>query len=223
METPPAGSAHLDPTRARNRIHHETERIHAVLDEARICHVGLVVDGWPHVLPTLHVRRGDTLYLHGSAGARLLAAGRAGRLPICVTVSLLDGLVLARSAFHHSVNYRSVLVRGLASPVLDEDDKRAVLAAFIDRTASGRSGACRPANRRELAATAVLAVALTDPATQVTLKARTGGPVDDAEDMALPHWAGVVPVRTVEGAPEPAEDLVYPSAPISVGISRAGR
>ncbi len=214
METPPAGSAHLDPTRARDRIHHETERIHAVLDEARICQVGVVVDGWPHVLPTLHVRRGDTLYIHGSTGARLFAAGRAGGLPICVTVSLLDGLVLARSAFHHSVNYRSVLVRGLALPVLDEDDKRAVLAAFVDRTAPGRSGACRPPNRRELAATAVLAVALTDPATQVTLKARAGGPVDDAEDMALPHWAGVIPVRTVEGAPEPAEDLADPSAPI---------
>ncbi|WP_261570379.1 pyridoxamine 5'-phosphate oxidase family protein [Frankia gtarii] len=214
MQTPPAGSAHLAPTRARDRIHRETERIHAVLDEARICHVGVVVDGWPHVLPTLHVRRGDTLYIHGSAGARVLAAGRAGHLPICVTVSLLDGLVLARSAVRHSVNYRSVLIRGLASAVLDEDDKRAVLATFVDRTAPGRSGACRPANRRELAATAVLAVALDDPATQVTLKARTGGPVDDPEDLALPHWAGVIPVRTVEGPPEPAEDLADPSAPI---------
>jgi nitroimidazol reductase NimA-like FMN-containing flavoprotein (pyridoxamine 5'-phosphate oxidase superfamily) len=214
MEIPTAGSAHLDPTRARDRIHHDTDRIHAVLDEARICHVGVVVDGWPHVLPTLHVRRGGTLYVHGSAGARVLAAGRVGRLPICVTVSLLDGLVLARSAVRHSVNYRSVLVRGLASPVLDEDDKRTVLAAFVDRTAPGRSDACRPANRRELAATAVLAVALDDPATQVTLKARTGGPVDYAEDMALPHWAGVIPIRAVEGAPEPAGDLADPSAPI---------
>ncbi|MCK9894439.1 pyridoxamine 5'-phosphate oxidase family protein [Frankia sp. AgB32] len=131
-----------------------------------MCHVGVVVDGWPHVLPTLHVRRGDTLHLHGSVAARMLAAGSAAALPVCVTVSLLDGLVLARSAFHHSVNYRSVLVRGLATPVTDETEKRAVLDAFVDRTAPGRSAACRPPNRREMAATTVLAIALTDPATR---------------------------------------------------------
>ncbi|CAO5234585.1 pyridoxamine 5'-phosphate oxidase family protein [Frankia sp. AgKG'84/4] len=142
----------------------------------------------------------------------MLAAG----LPVCVTVSLLDGLVLARSAFHHSVNYRSVLIRGLATPVTDETEKRAVLDAFVDRTAPGRSAACRPPNRREMAATTVLAIALADPATQVTLKTRTGGPMDEPEDLDLPHWAGVIAVHTVEGEPQPAADLADPTAAISV-------
>ncbi|WP_018504206.1 pyridoxamine 5'-phosphate oxidase family protein [Parafrankia discariae] len=199
----------LAPVRARDRVGYDTARIRAVLDEALVCHVGLVVDGWPHVLPTLHTRREDTLYLHGSTASRLLAAGhgqgaagRGGTLPVCVTVTLLDGLVLARSAFHHSVNYRSVMIRAAARLVSDDAERRAALDALVDRSAPGRSAACRPPNRRELAATAVLAVPLTGPDTQVAVKTRTGGPNDDPADLTLPHWAGVIPMRSVPGVPE---------------------
>ena len=201
--SPPAPPGPLRPTRHAGRVTEDREQIHEVLDEARVCHVGTVVDGFPHVLPTLHARVGDTLYLHGSVAARMLAAARAGPLPVCVAVTLLDGLVLARSAFHHSVNYRSVVIRALATLVTADEEKRRALDALVDRVAPGRSGACRPPNRRELAATAVLAVPLAGPDAQVTLKRRAGGPVDDPEDLALPYWAGVIPLHLAEGTPVP--------------------
>nr|MDT0665050.1 pyridoxamine 5'-phosphate oxidase family protein [Micromonospora sp. DSM 115978] len=144
----PISVPRLVPSRHRDRVSDDLVRSYDVLDEARVCHVGTVVDGWPNVVPTLHVRVGDALYLHGSVAARLLMAGRLGAVPLCVTVTLLDALVLARSAFNHSVNYRSVVVRGLATLVTDEAVKRDVLNALVDRSAPNRSAECRPPTRK---------------------------------------------------------------------------
>jgi len=200
----------LRPSRLRERVIADRVAAYAALDEALVCHVGVVVEGRPHVLPTLHARVDDILYVHGSTAARILAAARSQALPVCVTVSLLDGLVLARSAFHHSLNYRSVVIHGDAELLTDAEEKTRVLAAFVDRVGIDRSEQCRPPSSKELAATAVLALDLTAEGTDVALKARTGGPVDDEADLALGHWAGVVPVRLVAGAPETAVDCGRP-------------
>lgn len=204
------------PTRLRERVSTDRAAVDAVLDEALVCHVGLVVAGRPHVLPTLHVRVGDTVYLHGSTAARMLAAARPGPLPVCVTVTVVDGLVLARSAFHHSINYRSVVIQGDATLLTDVAGKEQALAALVERVATGRSGASRPPNARELAATAVLAVPIAGDRCDVALKRRGGPPADDAQDMALEHWAGVVPVRLVAG--EPVTDAACASA-VPVGLA----
>lgn len=193
------------PTRSRERARYDRDTVHSILDEAYICHLGFVRDGAPVVLPTLFARVGESLYMHGSTGSRpLLAAGRTDPgLPVCVTVTHVDGLVLARSAFHHSLNYRSVVVHGTAHQVTDEDECRTALDAMIDAVAPGRSGDVRPANAKELAATAVIRVDLDE----VSAKLRTGPSNDDAEDLGLPYWAGVVPVGRVYGTPVPAADL----------------
>ncbi|MFG2873999.1 pyridoxamine 5'-phosphate oxidase family protein [Streptomyces sp. NPDC048337] len=193
------------PTRSAKRAHYDRETVHSILDQAYVCHLGFIRDGAPVVLPTLFGRVGDALYIHGSTGSRpLLAAGKADPgLAVCVTVTHVDGLVLARSAFHHSINYRSVVVHGTAYQVTDEEECRMALDALVDHVVPGRSADSRPANAKELAATAVIRLDLTE----VSAKIRTGGPNDDAEDMDLPHWAGVVPVAPVYGAPEPAADL----------------
>lgn len=191
------------PTRQPGRVAYDAGSIHAVLDEALICHLGFVLDGEPLVLPTIHGRVGDVLYLHGSTGARLTRAVPPEGLPVCVTVTLVDALVLARSQFHHSMNFRSVVVRGLATLVDDPAERDVALRAIVDHVVPGRSAASRPGDRRELAATAVLRV----PLAESSLKQRAGGPNDDDEDLGLPYWAGVLPVRTAFGDPEPAEDL----------------
>ena len=195
------------PTRSRERVGYDRAAVHAVLDEATVCHVGFVVDGEPVVLPQLHVRVGDRLYLHGSTGARALRMAGGPGLPVCVTVTLVDGLVLARSAFHHSINYRSVVAHGVASVVEDETEKSAVLAALVDAVIPGRSSQVRGPSARELAATTVLRLPLGD----VSLKARSGPPHDDPDDLALPYWAGVLPVTTTTGRPVPAPDVTVPS------------
>jgi uncharacterized protein len=184
-------------TRNRGRMAYDETAAHAILDEAYHCSLGFVVDGEPRVLPTLHVRVGDTLYLHGSTGSRPLLGARDGGLPVCVTVTLLDGLVYARSQFHHSANYRSVVAHGLARLVTDEADKRAAMAALVDKVGAGRSSDTRPPTRRELAETAVMAL----PLREVSVKARTGGVIDDEEDLGLPYWAGVLPLRLTPGLP----------------------
>jgi nitroimidazol reductase NimA-like FMN-containing flavoprotein (pyridoxamine 5'-phosphate oxidase superfamily) len=191
------------PTRIRERVGYDRATVHAVLDEAVVCHVGFVADGRPVVLPQLHARVGDRLYLHGSTGARALRRAGNGGLDVCVTVTLVDGLVLARSAFHHSANYRSVVALGTATVVTDAAEKSAALAALVDAVVPGRSAASRAPDRRELAATTVLVL----PLEEVSVKVRSGPPVDDEEDLGLPHWAGVLPLRTVPGTPEPAPDL----------------
>jgi nitroimidazol reductase NimA-like FMN-containing flavoprotein (pyridoxamine 5'-phosphate oxidase superfamily) len=192
------------PTRLRERVSYERDAVHAALDEAVLCHVAFVVDGAPVVLPQLHVRVGETLYLHGSTAARAMRESLSEGLDVCVTVTHLDGLVLARSAFHHSTNYRCVVVHGRAELVTDPVEKEDALRHLVDAVAPGRSDHVRGPNRRELAATAVLRLALTD----VSLKSRSGPPGDDEEDLTSPWWAGVLPLRNaVPGAPLPAPDL----------------
>ncbi|MFF5707159.1 pyridoxamine 5'-phosphate oxidase family protein [Streptomyces sp. NPDC012794] len=193
------------PSRARERARYDRETVHSILDQAYLCHLGFVRDGAPVVLPTLYGRVGETLYVHGSTGSRpLLAAGKADPgLPVCLTVTHVDGLVLARSAFHHSMNYRSVVVHGTAHQVTDAEERRIALDALVDQVVPGRSADSRPANARELAATAVIRLDLNE----VSAKVRTGGPNDDPEDLGLPHWSGVVPVAPAYGTPVPAADL----------------
>ncbi|WP_327307855.1 pyridoxamine 5'-phosphate oxidase family protein [Streptomyces sp. NBC_01298] len=193
------------PSRYRDRAHYDHETVHSILDAAYLCHLGFVRDGAPVVLPTLFGRVGQTLYVHGSTGSRpLLAAGKADPgLPVCLTVTHLDGLVLARSAFHHSLNYRSVVVHGTAYEVTDPQERRIALDALVDQVVPGRSADSRPANAKELAATAVIRLDLNE----VSAKVRSGGPGDDAEDLDLPFWSGVVPVAPAYGTPIPAADL----------------
>ncbi|MFH9982313.1 pyridoxamine 5'-phosphate oxidase family protein [Streptomyces sp. NPDC017179] len=193
------------PTRSADRASYDRELVHAILDEGYVCHLGFVRDGAPVVLPTLYARVGERLYVHGSTGSRpLRMAGRTDPgLPVCLTVTHVDGLVLARSAFHHSINYRSVVVHGTAHQVTDPEEKRAALDALVDHVVPGRSADSRPANTKELAATAVLRLDLDE----VSAKLRTGGVNDEPEDLSLPHWAGVIPVDRQYGIPLPAPDL----------------
>ncbi|OBB92447.1 pyridoxamine 5'-phosphate oxidase family protein [Mycobacterium sp. 852002-30065_SCH5024008] len=205
MQTEYQPTPRTTPTRYRERARYDRETVHQILDEALICHLGYLSAGRPVVLPTTHARLGEMLYLHGSTGSGPVLAARAAPagLPVCVTVTLVDGLVLARAAMHHSVNFRSVVVLGSARVVDDEAEKLRALAGLLDHLASGRAADCRAPNARELAATGVLALDLVE----VSAKVRTGAPVDDPEDCALPHWAGVVPLSVTAGTPVPAGDL----------------
>lgn len=214
-------AAQTTPTRNAARVSYDRAAVHAVLDEALFCHVGFVVDGEPVVLPQLHARVDDRLYLHGSTGARALHAASGTGLQVCVTVTLTDGLVLARSAFHHSINYRSVVAHGTAHLVEDDAERHAALTALVEAVAPGRSEHTRPPSRKELAATAVLRLQLS----AVSLKVRTGDPRDDPEDLDLPYWAGVLPLHTRAGVPFPSADLAASvSAPAHVaGWRRPGR
>jgi uncharacterized protein len=175
---------------------YQRETINSILDEALVCHVGFAYWDQPYVIPTLHVRDGELLYVHGSAASRMLNTA-ASELPVCVTVTLIDGLVLARSAFHHSVNYRSVVIVGNAARVEDREAKLGVLRALVEKIAPGRWTHTRMPTDKELAATMVLQL----PITEASAKVRTGQAMDDAEDYALPHWAGVVPLKLVADAP----------------------
>lgn len=186
------------PTRNRARAHYDRAVVHGVLDEELLCHVGFVADGSPVVLPTLYVRVGERLYLHGSTGSRLMRLAEDD-VEVCVTVTHLDGLVLARSAVHHSVNYRSVVVRGAARRVADVEEARHSLDRLLDQVARGRAADVRPTSAKELARTALLRLDLVE----VSAKIRTGGVNDEAEDLDLPHWAGVLPVRRHIGVPQP--------------------
>ena len=171
--------------------------IDAILDEALVAHVGIVgADGQPLVIPTLHARCGDVLYLHGSAAGRTMRALREGA-PACVTVSLVDGLVLARSAMHHSANYRSVVVVGSARAVDDPAEKLEAFRAIVEHIVPGRWRDVRHPTGNELKATAVAALSIDE----ASAKVRTGPPVDDEEDYALPVWAGVIPLVTHAGTP----------------------
>jgi uncharacterized protein len=192
------------PSRLRDRARYDEQTVHSILDEGLICHLSFVIDGEPAVLPTLYARVAGRVYLHGSTGSRpLLAATSEDGLPVSVAVTIIDGLVLARSAFHHSVNYRSVIAHGRANLVCDPLEREAALAAIVDRVAPGRWADCRPPSRQELAATAVLCLELGE----VSAKVRAGGAVDEPDDLALPYWAGVIPIRTVREEPVPARDL----------------
>lgn len=184
--------------RLPKRGHYERETVCSILDTAFVCHVGFSVDGQPFVIPTNFGRSGDTLYLHGSAASRMLKT-LSGGVPVCVTVTHVDGLVLARSAFHHSVNYRSVVILGKAQLVEDPAEKMQALRIFTEHVMKGRWNDVRIPTEQELKATIVLSL----PLEEVSAKVRTGGPIDDEADYALPVWAGVLPLETVAKAPLP--------------------
>ena len=171
----------------------------AILDEAIVCHLGLIDDGQPVVIPTTFARDGDVLYVHGSPASRTLRSLATG-VPVCLTVTLIDGIVLAKSAFHHSVNYRSVVVFGTATPVADLESKRRALELFVDHIVPGRSADARPPTDTELKGTLVLRL----PLAEASVKIRTGGPIDDEEDEAWPAWAGVIEMATTYDAPADA-------------------
>lgn len=189
--------------RLPKRASYDQAQIHAILAEGFLCHVGFVLDGQPYVIPTGYARSGEKLYIHGSAASRMLRTLAQG-VEVCVTVTLLDGLVLARSAFHHSMNYRSVVVLGKAQLVTDPEEKWAALRCFTNHIVAGRWEQVRQPTEQEMKATTVLVL----PLNEVSAKIRTGPPIDDEEDYSLPVWAGVVPVRPQLGEPVPDSRLV---------------
>ena len=198
----PAPTPRTRIKRVPKRADYERETIDAILDDGLVGHLAFVHLGQPYCIPTIHARDGDVVYLHGSAASRMMRALASGA-PACLTVTHVDGLVLARSAFHHSLNYRSAVVLGQLRAVEDADEKMAALEALTERLVPGRWADIRWPNRKEMKATSVLAMALDE----ASAKVRTGGPVDDEEDYALPVWAGVVPLTVEAGAPEPDERL----------------
>ena len=182
--------------RLPKRGHFDRESVYAILDEGFICHVGFVANGQPFVIPTGYARVDDKLYIHGSQASRMLRS-LAGGLDACVTVTIIDGLVLARSAFHHSMNYRSVLVFGRATLVDEPKEKYSALVALSEHIVPGRWADVREPNEQEMMQTTVLCL----PLQEASAKIRTGPPLDDEEDYSLPMWAGVVPLKLVAGEP----------------------
>jgi nitroimidazol reductase NimA-like FMN-containing flavoprotein (pyridoxamine 5'-phosphate oxidase superfamily) len=195
--SPPSRATRVRRHPERGR--YERAEIDAVLDAALICHVGFD-DARPVVIPMIHARVGDTIYLHGSPGSRLMRRLERG-MEVCVTATLVDGLVLARSQFHHSLNYRSAVVLGRARLVADDGEKRLALRAIVDHVLPGRARDSRDPSEKELLATKVLAVSIDE----ASAKVRTGPPIDDEDDVALPFWSGVVPLTTTAGTPEPVD------------------
>jgi nitroimidazol reductase NimA-like FMN-containing flavoprotein (pyridoxamine 5'-phosphate oxidase superfamily) len=188
-----------DRTRVVREAHrgaYDRETIDKILDEGYVCHVGFAVDGQPFVIPTLYARIGDAIYFHGSAASRMLRNVSAG-ISVCITVTLTDGFVLARSVFNHSMNYRSVVALGKAMLVDEPEEKIKALRAFTEKIISGRWNDARQPNEKELKATSILRV----PLTEVSAKIRSGPVEDDAVDYALPVWAGIIPLSLTPGAP----------------------
>jgi nitroimidazol reductase NimA-like FMN-containing flavoprotein (pyridoxamine 5'-phosphate oxidase superfamily) len=191
--------------------------IHSILDEGFICHVGFVVDGQPFVIPTIHVRVGERLYLHGSPASRMLNSLAQG-IEVCVTVTLIDGLVLARSAFHHSMNYRSAMIFGTATILDDLDEKNRILQSLTQHLIRGRWQDTRNPTPAELQGTMVISL----PIDEASAKVRKGPPLDDEEDYALPFWAGVVPLKMAASAPIPDPRLTSGIAPPSYAANYSG-
>ncbi len=189
--------------RQSQRASYERKLVDAVIDEALSCHVGFAIDGRPWVIPTIHARIDDVLYLHGAVANHMLRE-ISGGIEACVTITLVDALVLARSAFHHSMNYRSVMVFGRATIVDDPDEKWAALHALVEHVVPGRMAEARPPSDAELRKTAVLRL----PISEASAKVRTGGPIDDPEDLALPVWAGQLPLSTAYGSAVSEPDTV---------------
>jgi|SRR5947209_2103137 len=187
-------------TREPQRAVYDRQTVYKILDEGFICHVGFVMDGQPYVIPTSYARKDDELFIHGSAASRMLRQA-AGGIPVCVTVTLLDGIVLARSIFNHSMNYRSVVVLGTAVAIEDEDgngeEKLRALFALSEHILPGRWNDSRQPNEKELKATTVIRL----PIQEFSAKVRQGPPEDDADDYGFPTWAGIIPLETLAGAP----------------------
>jgi nitroimidazol reductase NimA-like FMN-containing flavoprotein (pyridoxamine 5'-phosphate oxidase superfamily) len=196
--------------RKPERAHYDREAIHAILDAARICHVGLVRDGLPVVLPTIHARDGDTVLLHGSTGAGFVRDAKKGT-PLCISVTIVDGLVLSRAVRNHSMNYRSAVIFGEGVLLRDDAEKLRALEIITDRLVPGRWPATRPPTGQELRETAVVSV----PIREASAKIRTGGPTDTDADGAVTAWAGVIPLVTSYGRPEPAPFCPAGAAPPS--------
>jgi hypothetical protein len=193
--------------RLHERGHYDRKTVYEILDAGLVCHVGYVIGGQPYVTATAYWREGNRVYWHGSSASKMLRHLKGG-VEVCFTVSLLDGLVLARSGFHSSINYRSVMALGTARLVADRDEKLAALTAFSDRLTPGRWEELKPPSEQELKATTVITLELDE----VVAKVRTGPPNDDEEDLRLPVWAGVVPVTTILGEAE-ADPLLSPDIP----------
>ena len=191
--------------------------VNAILDEGLVCHVGFAAEDQPFVIPTTYAREGERLLIHGSAASRMLRTLAEG-VPVCVTVTLLDGLVLARSAFHHSMNYRSVVVLGTAVEVTDPAAKEAALTAIVEHVVRGRSAQVRPPTALELKATTVLAL----PIDEASAKVRSGPPIDDEEDYTLACWAGVLPLTLVPGAPV-SDPRLPAGTPAPANVTRYSR
>ncbi len=198
----------MDLPSARTTVKRHPERgdydraaIDAILDEALICHVGFVVDGQPFVIPTIHARDGDVLYLHGSPGSRMLRTVKGG-VDICVTATLLDGLVLARSVYNHSMNYRSVVVLGRAREISGHDEKLRAMECVVEHVVPGRWADARQPNEAEIKGTTILALGLDE----ASAKIRSGAPTDDEADLSLPVWAGVIPLRLERATPIADDD-----------------
>jgi hypothetical protein len=205
--------------RLNKRAHYDRATIHPILDAALLCHIAYVVDGQPYCTPTAFWREGEELFWHGSSASRMLRA-QAGGIPVCLTVTHMDGLVLARSGFNHSINYRSVMAFGTAHRIEDAAAKRRAMDAFVERFFPGRLALLRDPTEQEVKATSILSMAID----QASAKVRATGPGDDEEDFALPVWAGVVPLRTVAA---PTEDCPRLPAGLVPGADlepyRAGR
>jgi uncharacterized protein len=198
--------------RKPGRGSYDREQVHSILDEALTCHVGFVQEGQPFVIPTIHAREGETLYLHGAKGNRMLNALIDGT-PCCVTATLVDELVFARAALHHSLNYRSVMVLGEAREVTDPEEKQRALRTVVDHIAPGRSEEIRGPDETDLKSTRVLAI----PIEEASAKVRTGPPIDEEKDLDLPSWAGQLPLTSGTGDPIPAPDLAGdPPVPESI-------
>jgi nitroimidazol reductase NimA-like FMN-containing flavoprotein (pyridoxamine 5'-phosphate oxidase superfamily) len=200
--------------RLPKRASYDRDVINALLDTALVCHVGFAIDGQPYVIPTLQVRIGDRLYIHGSAASRMLGTAAEGT-PLAVTVTHIDGVVLARSAFHHSVNYRSVIILGAATLVTGYGEKLAVMKGLIDHVAPGRWDHIRQPTEKELDATSVLSI----PIDEASAKLRSGGPIDDEADYALTVWAGEIPLATTALAPV-ADSRLNPGTPIPAHVAK---
>jgi uncharacterized protein len=204
-------------SRRRERGDYDRSFIYSVLDEALICHVGFVVDGQPFVIPTIHARVGDRLYMHGAVASRMLKTMRSG-VEVCVTATLVDGLVLARSAFHHSMNYRSVVLFGTATETIDVNEKRKAFEAIVEHVCPGRSAEVRAPDEQETKATLVVSL----PIEEASAKVRTGPVIDAEEDYALPCWAGVLPLKLQPQLPI-ADARLPPGTAVPANIANYAR
>src|SRR5438876_1608309 len=217
MSEPQVPTQRTRVVREPDRGAYDRETAYRILDEAFLCHVGFVVDGQPFVIPTSYGRKDASLYIHGSAASRMLRQLKES-VPVCVTVTLLDGLVLARSVFNHSMNYRSVVILGKATLVDYPEEKLAALRILSEHIIPGRWDDARQPNERELKATSVLRL----PIEEFSAKVRTGPPIDDEEDYSFPTWAGVVPLEMMVGAPinDPRLDATRDAPPYVISYSR---
>lgn len=204
--------------RRANRASYDRDEMNAILDEAFVCHFGFVSDGQPYVIPTAFARAGDLLYVHGSSASRALKVAKTG-IPVCLTVTILDGLVIARSALNNSMNYRSVVVLGVANEVSDRAEKCEALRVLTEHIVPGRWEDTRPPTLQELKATTVLAL----PLQEASAKIRTGGPIDEPEDLGLPFWAGVLPIGLEVRSPISELDVDGPAPAYLSDYRRPGQ